>query len=315
MRTDHYDSTPMTPEDAAAYLRAFGNRQYDWIAEDCEAEVAPNVWAALGLVPFRHGGIIGNARPGSSFNNHSNVRPSDGWKRDGGHYCLYPSNGTGGTTNATALPAASNRKMSILANQRAVQMNARGAMSRAAAQEAFIKNGMTSKPPNVITAETVNYQVEVTASPTLNIRSEPSTAKRELTVVDTVRTGTHLDIDRTIDGHDHTAPNGTTLWGRINGGKYNHMWIALRHTKRTNNHPETPQPTVPWSVQVLASRDSVDVDRQIARLRGMGYHDAFINVSNGWHRARVPAGTEQQARALFPVLRSKGFTDAFPVQN
>jgi len=194
-------------------------------------------------------------------------------------------------------------------------MNARGAMSRAAAQEAFIKNGETAKPPTVITAETVNYQVEVTAVPTLNIRSEPSTEKRDLTVVDKVRTGTQFDIDREIDGHDHTAPSGVARWGRINGGKYNHMWIVLRHTKRTANHPETPQPTVPWSVQVMASHDSGYIDAQIARLRGMGYHNAFVHVGNGWHRARVPAGTEQQARALTPMLREKGFKDAFPVRN
>jgi len=86
MRTDHYDSTPMTPEDVAQYLLAFGNNVYDWIGEEIEVEVAPGRWAAASLVPFRHGSIIGNARPGSLFNNHSNVPPVGGWLRDGGHY-------------------------------------------------------------------------------------------------------------------------------------------------------------------------------------------------------------------------------------
>ena len=57
------------------------------------------------------------------------------------------------------------------------------------------------------------------------------------------------------------------------------------------------------------------IDSQIARLRGMGYPDAYINTGNGWCRARVLAGTEQQARALFPILREKGFKDAFPVKE
>jgi hypothetical protein len=64
------------------------------------------------------------------------------------------------------------------------------------------------------------------------------------------------------------------------------------------------------------SHDSVYVDEQIAWIRGMGYPNAFRTKSaNGWYQARVPAGTEQQARALAPILDKKGFKGAFPVRN
>jgi hypothetical protein len=313
-RTDHYDSTPMTPEDAAAYQRAFGSRQYDWIGEDCEMEVAPGVWAACGIPPFRHGGIIGTARPGSTFNNHSNVRPPAGWKRDGGHYCVYPINGTGGTTNATTLPSARNRKVSDLANQRAVQMNARGAMSRAAAQEALIKNGAT-EPPQEMPNVSVNYNIRVVTSGTVNIRSEPSTERGSLTVVGTARNGDSFDIDREQQGRDGNVESAK--WLRIRGGKFNGRWVIARLTVRTAVPPATPQPTPgTWSVQCVAARESAYIDEQIARIRGMGYPDAFRTKSvNGWYQARVPAGTETQARQLTPVLRSKGFKEAFPVLN
>jgi len=313
-REDHYDSTPMTPEDAEQYLLAFGNNVYDWIAEDVEIEVVPGIWVAAGLVPFRHGGIIGNARPGSSFNNHSNNPPVGGWKRDGGHYCIYFVNSTGGTTSATTLPQSRNRKVSELANQRALNPIARGAMSRAAAQEAFIKNGGTA-PPATMPNVTVNYQIEVTGS-LVNIRSEPTTSSN---IIDSVRHGLMFDIDREQTGLDSQVNNPHAVWLRIRGGKFDGRWIIQRFTRKTNNPPATPMPPKgTWSVQVVAVRSSVEgslyVDDKIARLRGMGYPDAYRLTSDGWCRARVPAGTEKQARELFPILRDKGFRDAFPVQ-
>jgi hypothetical protein len=71
-----------------------------------------------------------------------------------------------------------------------------------------------------------------------------------------------------------------------------------------------------WSVQVIAARDSEYIDSMIARLRGMGYSSAFRTKSaNGWYQARVPAGTQTQARELLPVMVGKGFKDAFSVRN
>ena len=84
-RTDHYDSTPMTPQDAAIFLSAINNNQ-EWLADDILVEVAPGVWVPAGLVPRMHGSIIGNAKPGAPFQSHSNVRPTTGWKVNGGHY-------------------------------------------------------------------------------------------------------------------------------------------------------------------------------------------------------------------------------------
>jgi hypothetical protein len=308
-RTDHYDTTPMTPDDTRICIEAFGGVQ-EWIADWVEVEVTPGIWAACGYVPRRHGGIIGNARPGYPFNNHSNVMPSGGWKPNGGHDCLYFINSTGGTTAATHLPQSRNRKCSDLANQRATIMNARGAMSRAAAYEALIRGGNTVAPPTV-TAETVNYNVRVTSN-TLNIRTEPTTNSN---IAFTVQRGASFDIDRTQNGHDHTAPTGVTLWGRIANGTHRHRWIALRHTERTIMPPVTVQPPAGTiSVQIRASHDSVYIDDVIARVRGMGYPNIYRTKNNGWYQARIPT-TESQARALIAELEPKGFQGAFIVRS
>jgi len=197
-------------------------------------------------------------------------------------------------------------------------MVARGARSRAAAHEAFLIRNPQIQVPTTMPNVTVNYQVEVTAS-TLNIRSEPSTAQGDKTKVGSVIRGTRLDVEREQQGSDHTAPTGTTTWGRIANGQFKGRWFALRWTEKINAHPATPQPPVgTWSVQCIADhtgeRGSAFIDNQIARLRGMGYPNAYIHTGNGWCRARVPAGTEKQAQELFPILRDKGFRDAFPVQ-
>jgi len=306
----------MTQQDADEYEKAFGNRQYDWIGEDVEIEVAANVWAAAGLVPFSHGGIIGTARPGSRFQNHSNVRPTTGWKRNGGHYCIYFSNSTGGTTNATTLPSANNRKVSKLANERAVAMNARGAMSRAAAQEAFIKGGSKTPPPTEMPNVSVNYQIEVDGT-SVNVRTEPTNSGGQKTVVTSLSRPTRLNIDREQQGLEGTVMR---KWLRIADGNLKGRWIIERLTKRVTTPPPTPQPTKgTWSVQCVATRSnpvgSAYIDEQIARIRGMGYPNAFRHTGDGWCRARVPAGTIEQARTLLPTMVAKGFKDAFIVQN
>ena len=225
IRADHYDTTPSAPQDAANMIRANGGVQ-DWVAMPVAIELPDGTWCGFGYVPRMHGSFIGGGNPGPPFRSLSNVLPAgQSWPENGGHCCAYTVNSTGGTTSATSLPSSNNRKVSILANQRALIPVARGAMSRAGAHEA-------------------------------NIRSSSPTAAPETTL----------------------PVSGT------------------------------------WSVQVVAARDPLYTDRIIARLRGMGYTDAFRTKSaNGWYQARVPAGTQEQARALVPVMVNKGFKDAFQV--
>jgi len=313
LRTDHYDSTPMTPQDSANFLRAINNRQ-NWIAIWGYAQLPNGTWVDFGIVPRMHGGIIGSARPGAPFQNHSNVRPASGWKENGGHYCGYLINSVGGTTNATSLPASNNSRVSAEANRRAVQLVARGAMSRAAAHEANLRSLKPEAPmisyPNV----TVNYQVKVAGS-SVNIRTGPGTNHG---IVRPVTRGTRFDIDREQTGPDAQAGNPNARWLRIRGGEFNNMWIVERFTARliTSELPAAPQPKPgTWSVQVMAARDHTYVDEMIARFRGMGYPNAYRYDGNGWYRVRIPGGTEAQARALLPELRERGYGDAFPVRN
>jgi len=311
MRHDHYDTTPTTPKDAANMLRANGGKQ-DWIAMPVHIRLPNGTWVPFGYVPRMHGSFIGGANPGAPFRSLSNVLPAgQSWPENGGHCCAYPINGTGGTTSATTLPSSNNRKVSTLANQRALSPVARGAMSRAAAQEALIRSGTSQVPPAQMPNVTVNYQVKVTGS-TVNIRAEPTTNSK---IIKSVTAGTRLNIDRTQTGLDAQVNNPNALWRRIADGEFKGRWIIGRFTEQIAASPPTVQPpSGSWSVQCVAAHDSVYIDNIIARLRGMGYSNAFRTKSpNGWYQARVPAGTEQQARALFPTLRDKGFKDAFPV--
>ena len=315
IRTDHYDTTPTTPQDAANMLRANGGAQ-DWIAMPVWIRLPDGRWVDFGYVPRMHGSFVAGGKPGAPFQNHSNVPPAGGWKANGGHCCCYAINSTGGTTAATTLPAANNRKARALANQRAVTMNARGAMSRAACHEANLRSSTPATPPAQLPPETINFMVEITGS-TVNIRSEPSTARGNASVVETTRAGERFSVDRRQEGPDHTAPSGRAMWYRVNGGPHNGRWFAERLSRQITTPPPTPQPAPgTLSIQVVAARDSVYIDTRIARLRGMGYANAFRTKSvNGWYQARVPAGTEAQARNLLPVLVDKGFKDAFIVRN
>jgi hypothetical protein len=312
VRSDHYDCTPTTPQDTQRMLRANGGRQ-NWIAIPVAIEISPGQWVAGGLNTVMHGSRIGGGNPGADFPSRSNTPPPTGqsWPQ-GGHVCLYLVNSTGGASNETA----TNTHARALANQRAGTPHARGRRARAAAHEANLRSGSTTAPPATMPNVTVNYQVEVTGNP-VNIRNEPSTARGQATVVGQVRPPERLNIDREQQGQDG---NNITTWGRINGGKFNGMWIALRLTRRTTTPPPTPQPTPgTWSVQCAAARSNPEgsayIDNIVARLRGMGYPNAFRCSGAGWCRARVPAGTEQQARNLTPILRDKGFGDAFPTRN
>ena len=92
---------------------------------------------------------------------------------------------------------------------------------------------------------------------------------------------------------------------------------AIFNRSTTPKPPPVQQPAAEkWDVQCEASRDATYIDGKVAQLKELGYPGAYRNVSeSGFHQARVPAGTEAQARALFPTLRGQGFPEAFPIQS
>ena len=258
---------------------------------------------------------MAGGNPGPDFPSRSNDGPFN--TPNGGHVCVYLMNSTGGTTSATTLPSANNRKASALANERAGVPVARGRMSRAGCQEANIRSGSTAvTPPTEMPNVSVNYRIEVTGS-SVNIRLFPST---NAAIITSVRAGQQLDIEREQTGLDAQIGNPNAIWLRIRGGQWDGLWIIQRFTRKLETPPaSTIPPAGTWSVQVMAARPSPEssarVDEIVGRLRGMGYPGAFRTENNGWYQIRVHAGTEAQARTLFPILRNQGFPDAFPVQN
>jgi len=281
----------------------------------------PVIWfignraVAMGQHSFMHGGRQAGGNPGPEFPSRSNVGPFT--EPNGGHVCAYAMNSSGGTTAATTLPAGNNRLARQEANQRALTPVARGLHSRAACHESAIRGGTSAKPPAQMPNVSVNYQVRVTGS-SVNIRTGPGTNFATVKGSPVLR-GTTFDIDREQRGLDSQVNDSNALWRRIRGGQFDSMWVVGRFTEETATPPATPQPTVgTWSVQCVAARGdtaSAYIDGQIARLRGMGFADAFRTNINGWYQARVPAGTREQAIALAAVMEDKGFTGAYPVQN
>jgi len=159
----HYDMTPATPDDMAAFRRAFG--QLSWLARPMLV-IFGDLWVPMGIHGFMHGSFIGNGNPGPGFHNRSNNGPFN--TPDGGHVCGYLRNSSGGTTGATVLPAGNNRLARPEANRRAATFIARGLRSRAAAHEAYIA------AVERLNSSTVPPTQQTTVNPTLR-QGNPNT--------------------------------------------------------------------------------------------------------------------------------------------
>lgn len=300
-REDHYDFTPTAPQDTPIFLAA-NNNQQNWMAIPVAVELPDGRWAAMGLNTRMHASFQGGGRPGAPFASHSNVRPANGWKPNGGHVCGYLINSTGGAGESE------NRHARADAN-RLANNGTRGRNSRAAAFEAWFRGGSSSTlppivpPPNIVT---VNYQVRITTTTTpLSVRSEPSTVGGARTVIGTVNRGSTQNIT------GETTGSGATAWLRINfGGRDG--FISSDFTERIIE--QIPAGT--WSMQALASRNAADANKAVARMLTAGHGNAYVANNNGWFQARVgPFLTRSEAMTIRDRLITLGYRDAFPVQN
>jgi len=135
-RTDHFDTTPATPTDAAiaeAIIRSDFLRQ--WLARPTVFWLVDR-WVAFGLCYRMHHIRIGGGNPGAKYPslNDAVARNPDGTWKDGGHRCNYPVSGVGGAGRApnNSVGAEANRLARLLRN------GEDGGQARAAAEQAFI---------------------------------------------------------------------------------------------------------------------------------------------------------------------------------
>ena len=112
---------------------------------------------------------------------------------------------------------------------------------------------------------------------------------------------------------------GADLWGKlpVNHPQHPNGWIALDMTRRVVPPPPPVEPiTHGFSVQVVASRDMIEVQNTLNRLTQLGYKNAYPAHGNGHYRARVGVyPTHAEAAVVLEKLVQQGFrSDAWIVR-
>ena len=160
----------------------------------------------------------------------------------------------------------------------------------------------------------VNYQVQITVTNTLNLRTGAGTNHPQVTANGMIRQFRNGEIHTIVR---ESKGQGANLWGQLPCGN----WIALLglngefFTRRLTAAPPKNQPVVQlpstvtksWRVQCVASHARIDAERMADRLIAAG-HYAYVTNYGGWYRAQVGNfATAAEAKVQEAILQNHGF--------
>jgi len=240
-RSDHYDTTPTTPDDMAKLEKAV-KQNLGWPARPTWYEPQPNIYVPAGSCTFMHHIRIGGGNPGPKYPSRNEQPP---WTRWGGHRCNYFRNSIGGAGNGNNIHSRAE------ANTRAGTPSGNGKQGRAACWEAYFRGierfGSGGSPAPTTPPESVTSPVlrEGDNTHTESIRELQTLLNRHGCTPMLNLDGRHGPLTNAAVRNFQKAKNLT-----VDGVVGPRTWAALRAIPDCDSNapispPEPPPPTVP----------------------------------------------------------------------
>jgi len=280
----HTDWHAETKKDWDIVRKITGNNPADrrWLERRVLAQAKNKAWFTGGLFTVPHAGVI-----------YSSAYDA------GGHQCLHWDF----TISENKNPGSPNQYK-------------RGHEACRAAEKATAPSSASTPTPTPVPTQPavmIDYEVEVTGT-RVNIRSEPSTAKGNASIVGEVKPPMKFFVDRRQEGLDN---NVTNPWLRIADGEFKGRWIIDRLTRRVESVFPIPPMKKGFAVQVISSTLEREVLLIIEKLHSLGYVNAYAVFHNGRHMARVGTfSSRSEAEQVRLTLISQGFrNDSFLVEE